>query len=216
MAGIKAPPVIKIKAVVDIVFCIDCTNRAAIANCMESQIMKFVEALNTTNEKLFVDWRARVVGYGDLEMEEAVQNGNEFVSDVDQIRKQLNGLEPCYGGDIPESTLDAICYAVKTSDWRERCHKAIFVLTDAPTKGLHSSTQKVFGVCNVDELKMDLVEKHIKLFLWGPNDPVYESFKYIPESEIILLDDVTGVLYHGKIDLTEYLDWIWEIHGYVL
>jgi len=213
MAGIRLKlGIIKTKAIIDIVFCVDCTNAGAVAVCMEQQIIRFIESLDSKEGAVVADWRARVVGYGDLEIGETVQNSNEFVCDVASFKSQYSNLEKYAGGDEPESTLDAICYAATQSDWRDNCKKFVFVLTDATTHDIHSSTRNTCDICNVDDLKWLLVDKNISLFLWGPKDPVYESFKALPKSEIILLDDANGALYSGKIDLTEYLDKVLLVH----
>ncbi len=194
------------KAIIDIVFCVDCTNAGAVAVCVGQQIIRFIESLDSKVGTVVADWRARVVGYGDLEIGETVQNSNEFVCDVASFKSQYSYLEKYAGGDEPESTLDAICYAATQSDWRDNCKKFVFVLTDATTHDIHSSTRNTCDICNVDDLKWLLVEKDIRLFLWGPNDPYYSSFKGVPKSEIVILKDANGRLFNGEIDLTEYLD----------
>lgn len=198
------------KKVADIVFCIDCTNAGAIRNCMEFQIIKFVESLNTCNQNnIYVDWRARVIGYGDIEYNEPVQNNSEFIHDVDLFRRQLCELEAYSGGDDPESTLDAICYAALDSKWRDRCERIIIVLTDAPTKSLHVSTMDAFDLCEYDNIINVLVDNRIRLFLWGEKDPVYESLRCLPKSEICLLDHAYAYLYAAKLDLTKYIEKCW-------
>ena len=202
------------KKVADIVFCIDCTNAGAIRNCMEFQIIKFVESLNTCNQNnIYVDWRARVIGYGDIEYNEPVQNNSEFIHDVDLFRRQLCELEAYSGGDDPESTLDAICYAALDSKWRDRCERIIIVLTDAPTKSLHVSTMCKFNIRDFKELMKALVDNHIRLFLWGETDPIYESMKQFPKSHICLWQNAYEYLYTAKLDLTEYIDKILVVHG---
>lgn len=189
----------KVLIITDIVFCIDCTNGGAIARCMEPPIISLLESLN-------VDWRARVMGYGDLDIGEEMQNNNVFVGDVDSIREQLSLLEGYCGGDEPESTLDAICYAAKQSDWRNRCKRVIIVLTDAFTKRIHPSTAKALGIYNIDELRTALANNQVILYLFGPQDPVYKLLGFIPRSDIILLENAREDLYSGMIDLTKYLD----------
>ncbi len=204
----------KTKVVVDIVFCIDCDNAAAIRNCMESQIIKFVESFNTWNQNnIYVDWRARVIGYGDLEDDEAIQNNSEFVIDVDSFRKQLAELEAYAAGDNPESTLDALCYAALDTKWRDWSDRIIIVLTDAPTKDLHDSTMCKFNIRDFKELMKALVDNHIRLFLWGETDPIYESMKQFPKSHICLWQNAYEYLFTAKLDLTEYIDKILVVHG---
>ena len=199
-----------IKKGIDIVFCIDCTNAGAIRDCMKFQIINFVESLNTWNQNnISVDWRARVIGYGDIECNEPVQNNSEFIHDVDLLRKQLCELEAYGGGDDPESTLDAICYAALDSKWRVWCERIIIVLTDAPTKSLHESTMDAFDLCDYKNLINVLANNRIRLFLWGEKDPVYESLRCLPKSEICLLDHAYEYLYAAKLDLTKYIEKCW-------
>ena len=180
--------VMKTKAVADVVFCFDCTG--SMSDCIEkvkSNANVFVEGLNA-DQSTVIDWRMRATGYGDLEEGEEMQNSNDFVSTVPEFQAQVAGISMCHGGDAPESTLDAIIYAAKTSKWR-KAHKIVVVFTDAPTKDIHSSTTKTFAINNVEELKKSLADDHIKLFLWGPSDPNYSVLQAVPKSEITELSD---------------------------
>jgi len=175
--------VMKTKAVADVVFCFDCTgSMKPVIDNVKSYVNKFVEGLNS-DQSTIIDWRMRAMGYGDLEKGEEPQNKNEFVSDVASFQSQVAGIRMCDGGDAPESTLDAIILAAKSSQWR-RAHKIVVVFTDAPAKDLHSSTKSTFAINNLDELKQDLAENHIKLFLWGAVDEKYAALKQVPKSEI--------------------------------
>lgn len=183
----------KLKGVADVVFCFDCTgSMSPVIDTVRANVNKFVDGLNA-DQAVTIDWRMRAVGYGDLECGEEVQNNNEFVSEVAQFQAQVDGLRMVGGGDEPESTLDAIVYAAKTSKWRARCQKVIVVFTDATTKDIHSSTRK-FSINNVEDLKKDLTNNHIKLFLWGYTDSKYEAMKVVPKSEITLMDDPHATL----------------------
>ena len=177
-----------IKAVADVVFCFDCTY--SMNDCIKNvkdNVNSFVASLNT-GQGPNIDWRMRAVGYGDLEEGEDIQNENDFVSDVSAFQAQVAGLEMCGGGDEPESTLDAIIVAAKTSKWR-KSNKVIVVFTDAPTKGIHSTTTKTFAINTLDELKKILSQEKIILLLWGPSDTNYENLKAIPKAVITVLSD---------------------------
>ena len=166
--------VMKNKAVADVVFCFDCTgSMQPVIDNVKTFVNKFVEGLNA-DQSVIVNWRMRAIGYGDLEKGETPQNGNDFVSDVASFRSQVAGIRMCDGGDAPESTLDAIILAAKTSQWR-KAHKIIVVFTDAPAKDLHSSTKSTFAINSLDEMK---------LFLWGAVDEKYAALKQVPKSEI--------------------------------
>lgn len=179
---------VKTKAVADVVFCFDCTG--SMSDCIDSvkkNANSFVAGLNA-DQSTIIDWRMRAIGYGDLECGEKIQNSNGFVSSVAEFQAQVAGIEMCGGGDEPESTLDAIITAAKTSDWRG-AHKIVVIFTDAHTKDIHSSTQSTFAINNIDELVKSLADDHIKLFLWGPADPNYEALQKVPKSEITELSD---------------------------
>ena len=188
--------VIKTKAVADVVFCFDCTG--SMSDCIENvktHVNKFVEGLNA-DQSVTIDWRMRAMGYGDLDEGEKVQNSNDFVSDVASFQSQVAGISMCYGGDAPESTLDAIIYAAKTSKWR-KAHKIVAVFTDAPPKDIHPSTKSTFAVNDVKALMKDLADNHIKLFLWGPEDSKYTELKPVPKSEINEMSDPHAELSSG-------------------
>ncbi len=180
---------IKVKGVADVVFCFDCTG--SMSSCIDNvknNVKSFVEGLGA-DQSVIIDWRMRALGYGDLEIGEAVQNDNDFVSTIPEFQAQVDNIAMCGGGDAPESTLDAIIYAAKTSKWREKSHKIVVVFTDAPTKNVHPDTQKMFAVNNIKDLKTNLSEDHVKLFLWGASDPNYNELKAVPKAEITVLGD---------------------------
>lgn len=175
--------VMRIKAVADVVFCFDCTgSMQPVIDNVKKHVNKFVEGLNA-NQSTIIDWRMRAMGYGDLEKGESPQNSFDFVSDVAAFQSQVSSIRMCDGGDAPESTLDAIILAARSSQWR-KAHRIVVVFTDAPAKDLHSSTKSTFAINNLDELREDLSENHIKLFLWGAKDDKYAALKQVPKSEI--------------------------------
>ena len=105
----------KTKAVADVVFCFDCTgSMKPVIDNVKAYVNKFVEGLNA-DQSTIIDWRMRAMGYGDLEKGEEPQNKNEFVSDVASFQSQVASIRMCDGGDAPESTLDAIILAAKSS-----------------------------------------------------------------------------------------------------
>lgn len=205
--GLQKPigsSVIKTKAVADVVFCFDCTGsmRPVIDN-VKAHVNKFVEGLNA-DQSTIIDWRMRALGYGDLEIGEPIQNNNEFVSDVASFQSQVASIQMCGGGDAPESTLDAIIVAAKSSKWRT-AHKIVVVFTDAPTKDIHTSTKSTFAINSVDDLKKNLSESHIKLFLWGAPDPKYRELMIVPKSEITEMDNPHATLSSGA-DMAKLLE----------
>ena len=183
----------KKKGYADVVFCFDCTgSMAPVIKNVKDNVNKFVDGLNA-DQSIKIDWRMRAVGYGDLFEGEEVQNGNDFVNDVKAFQAQVTNIKDVYGGDEPESTLDAIIYAAKTSKWRSDCQKIIVVFTDASTKDIHPSTKK-FSINSVEELKKDLTDNHIKLFFWGPEDEKYKALIPVPKSEVTIMSDPHAML----------------------
>lgn len=178
----------KVKGVADIVFCIDATG--SMQPCIDkvkSNIGSFVETIKTSNPNQPIDWRARIIGYRDFNVDaEPITLENEFVTTPEELQKQLAGINADGGGDEPESTLDAILYAVLKSQWRTPCHKTVVVFTDAtPLENLNLRTTTELGIPDSFEVfKQSLHEKHIKLFLYGPKHPIYQELSM--ESNMIV------------------------------
>ena len=134
------------------------------------------------------------MGYRDFEEDtEYLVNDRPFVTTVEELRDQIAGMEAkeYTGGDDPESTLDAIWYASKKSDWRENCHKIVVVFTDDAPKPVNEKTIKDISGADddIEVLAQELNVKHIKLFLWGKKDPVYDALTKIPRADIVQLEN---------------------------
>ena len=119
------PSQMKIKGVADIVFCFDCTgSMTEIIQSVKDNVSNLVEGFKDNSVTL--DWQARCLGYRDFEVdEEYLINDRPFVKTEEELKAQIAGMEAkeYTGGDDPESTLDAIWYAAKKSEWRENSHK---------------------------------------------------------------------------------------------
>lgn len=148
----------KVKGVVDIVFLMDATG--SMGNCIDKlkeNVMLFFRSLTETdpttqNFPPVKDWRAKVVGFRDVEADGASWfEDNAFTRDIGEIERQLAALKAAGGGDAPESLLDAICKVVdipkaekgvESADaWRNRseCARAVIAFTDAPYKPVMSA-----------------------------------------------------------------------------
>lgn len=188
---------LKIKGVADIVFCFDVTgSMTEIINSVKENVEKLVEGFATYDENVSLDWRARVMGYRDfVEDTEFLINDRPFVTTVDELREQINGMEAkeYTGGDEPESTLDAIWYAARKSDWRDNCHKIVVVFTDDAPKPVDEKTLADISGSDgdIEVLAQELNVQHIKLFLWGKKDPVYDALTRIPRADIVQFDNPT-------------------------
>lgn len=185
---------VKMKGVADIVFCFDCTgSMTEIINSVKNNVDKLIDGFKTYTD---LDWRARAMGYRDFEMEdeEYLINDKPFVeNDEAALKAQIGSIEAkeYTGGDDPESTLDAIWYAACKSDWRSNCHKIVVVFTDEASKGVNEKTiADIPGAdADLDVLAQELNVNHIKLFLWGKKDPLYDVLQKIPRADIVQLED---------------------------
>lgn len=191
--GLQEARQMKTKGVADIVFCFDCTgSMTEIINSVKENVGKLIEGFGTYEVTL--DWRARCLGYRDFEVDdEFLINDRPFVSTEEELKNQIAGMEAkeYTGGDDPESTLDAIWYAAKKSEWRDNCHKVVVVFTDAAAKPVNDKTLgEVEGSDgDLEVLAQELNVKHIKLFLWGLKDPVYEELTKVPRADIYQLEN---------------------------
>lgn len=187
------PSQLKIKGKADIVFCFDCTgSMTEIINSVKENVGKLIEGFATNEVSL--DWRARCLGYRDFEVDdEYLINDRPFVCTEEELKEQIAGMEAkeYTGGDDPESTLDAIWYASKKSEWRDNCHKVVVVFTDAAAKGVNEKTiADIAGADDdIDVLAQELNVNHIKLFLWGLKDPVYDALTVIPRADVVQLEN---------------------------
>lgn len=183
----------KVRGVADVVFCFDCTG--SMTPCIENvknNVASLVKGFNST-PGVKLDWRVRAMGYRDFEVDsEPLINDAEFTSDQEEFVEQLSCFRANGGGDYEESALDAIWYAVRTSDWRKKSHKVVVVFTDAGTKSVHSSTQKKLGVNgDIDFLRQTLASERIQLFIYGPDEEAYRQFDTVPKSNIDLGIDLS-------------------------
>lgn len=183
---------VKIKGVADIVFCFDCTgSMTEIINSVKNNVDKLIDGLKTYAD---LDWRARAMGYRDFEVdEEYLINDKLFVENEADLKAQIGTIEAkeYTGGDDPESTLDAIWYAAFKTDWRSNCHKIVVVFTDETSKGVNEKTVADIPNAHADlnVLAQELMVNHIKLFLWGKKDVLYDVLNKIPGADIVQLED---------------------------
>lgn len=199
------PPIKKQVNPVDIVFCVDCTS--SMGPCftgLMQHLHEFVQGLQSENK---VDYRLRLVEYRDLKIDEPIK-AREFTSDAEEFRRQLGDLTPSGGGDIPESTLDAI-YTALNSPWRpNKCHKAVIVFTDAPSHpDLHESTVAAESDRDVETVINLLEAKRTWLYLVSVEDPLYERLSGREKTIVQLYPN--DKLYEGLagVDFAQVLEW---------
>ena len=136
------------------------------------------------NAEISIDWRARVVGFRDN-----IVYDKPFVDTMDEIMTQLDSVKAqgvVENGWSP--IIETIESVVKDSAWRERTHRVIMLFTDtAPGSGDPDSLSDKLKIC------------HIKLYLWGKKDPIYDYLMKIPRVEIEQFEDSIEFYYQKPI-----------------
>jgi hypothetical protein len=193
----------KTKGVADIVFLVDVSgSMAPIIDALRKNIEAFVDSLSSgdaNNAAPVRDWRAKVVGYRDIES--APSEGLEwledqpFVRDTAALKAQLGRLRAQGGGDEPESLLDAL-YKVATMEatpkgsqsedankWRYRSDAArvVVVFTDASFKETMSIPEAKGGA--LQDVANVIMANRIILSLFAPNFEGYDRLSQIDKSE---------------------------------
>ena len=208
-AGVAAPAVdslapmarAKTKGVADLVFMVDISgSMATCIDALRTNIEAFIDSLSRgdgNNVAPVRDWRAKVVGYRDIE---ADGDGNwfldsPFVRDAAALKTQLAALKADGGGDEPESLLDAL-YKVATmaaspkgsqsedaDKWRYRSDAArvVIVFTDAPFKETMSIAEAKGG--SLQDVANVVMANRIILSLFAPNFEGYDRLSQIDKSE---------------------------------
>lgn len=195
----------KVRGIADIVFLIDVTASMQPAlNGLKANLNKFVDLLDgkLTKDQAKIQWRAKVIGYRDVEVDGANWwVDNEFVDKVDDLKNQISSLTADGGGDIPENTLDALLIAAKKTQWGDKRHKFIILFTDAPTK--QKIDRKNLEQGEKDDVKylmQILAQNRIKLVLIAPDDNagIYKTLSSIPKSKIYPLgSENDAAIYSG-------------------
>ena len=193
----------KTKGVADIVFVVDVSgSMSPCIDALRKNIEAFIDSLSQggpNNAAPVRDWRAKVVGYRDIEA--AQSEGlpwivdNPFVRDTGTLKAQLSTLQAGGGGDEPESLLDAL-YKVasmeatpkgsQTEDpakWRYRSDAArvVIVFTDASFKETMSIPEAKGG--SLQDVANVVMANRIILSLFAPNFEGYDRLSQIDKSE---------------------------------
>jgi len=195
----------KTRGVADVVFLIDVSgSMAPCIDALRTNIEAFIQTLSAgdpanANAAAVRDWRAKVVGYRDIEVAagEGVQwlEDQPFVRDAAALKAQLAALRAEGGGDEPESLLDAL-YTVATMDaspkgsqseepgkWRYRSDAArvVVVFTDASFKETMSIPQAKGGA--LQDVANVVMANRIILSIFAPNFEGYDRLSQIDKSE---------------------------------
>ncbi|MBR1737094.1 MAG: Hsp70 family protein [Firmicutes bacterium] len=147
----------------NIVFLIDTTGSMdTYINGVKDRAIEFSEILNSKG----TEFRLGLIGYGDLNEREKPSVYN-FTDDVKKFQKQVKNIPRTYGGDIPESSLDALETGVflLNSSSVDKSAKNIFILiTDAPPHIPTKSGKSVEDICKM------LAEKDITTYVIARKD----------------------------------------------
>lgn len=169
---------------IDLVICLDTTDSMSpiIDSVRDHVINHLINEIKNqvAHNQIPLDWRARVIGYGDLDSDPFCTS--PFTTDEQSL---IDAIQTVYrSGGSTEYTLDALMTAAG-SPWRTdvAAHRIVILFTDEPTAPqLHPYT----GSGGVDTVISELTDKKIKLFLFGPEDPIYLKLKRLPKSDITL------------------------------
>jgi hypothetical protein len=193
----------KTKGVADIVFMVDISgSMAPCIDALRKNIETFVGTLSSgdaNNAAPVKDWRAKVVGYRDIEAAESEGLpwivDNQFVRDPAELKAQLASLQANGGGDEPESLLDALyklatmgatakgAQTIEAGKWRYRSDAArvVVVFTDASFKETMSIPEAKGG--SLQDVANVVMANRIILSVFAPNFEGYDRLSQIDKSE---------------------------------
>jgi hypothetical protein len=193
----------KTKGVADIVFVVDISgSMAPCIDALRQNIETFVGSLSSgdaNNAAPVKDWRAKVVGYRDIEAAETEGLpwivDNDFVRDPAELKAQLAALQANGGGDEPESLLDTLykvatmeaaakgAQTVEAGKWRYRSDAArvVVVFTDASFKETMSIPEAKGG--SLQDVANAVMANRIILSIFAPNFEGYDRLSQIDKSE---------------------------------
>lgn len=147
---------------VNITFLIDTTGSMdTYINAVKDRAIEFSEILNEKG----IEFKLGLIGFGDLNEKEK-PTVYPFTEDVTKFRKQVRRIPRTYGGDIPESALDALETGVELlKNSRETENKNIFILiTDAPPHVPTNSGK------SIEDIKNMLAEYGITIYVTARRD----------------------------------------------
>lgn len=194
---------------VDIVFALDATkSMQGVIDAVKDSIKDLVVGIYQgfqDSQKMLKKLRARVIEYRDMVQDQQLFMEEHpfcelYTSDSDQFNtdsfnKLLDGITAIGGGDLPESTFDAMCRALE-SDWNEdavKLRKIVVVITDYASRPLHESTKRTDeeGLSDVDivleRLSKAMKDNEMRLLLVAPSNAGYDKIlnsKYVFHQEL--------------------------------
>ena len=199
----------KVKGVADIVFLMDATG--SMQRCIDGlkrNVESFIDFLTTgagNTVSPVKDWRARVVGFRDVETDGAKWFvDNPFVRDAIALKAQLAALTAEGGGDEPESLLDAIFMVSKAGQtdkgapedparWRYRSAAArvVVVFTDASYKPVMGIPEARGGT--IDDVRNAVQDNRIILSVFAPDQPCFNDLSALDKAEYVPIPADSGL-----------------------
>lgn len=177
------------KRVVDIVFLVDATG--SMSNCIDGLKVGlknfFAYLTDEERNKLSIrNWRAKIVGYRDVDFDDEWIINNPFVTTVEDVNSQIDPIVADGGGDEPESLIDALLTVANMEEagrasepdgyqWRNYrdAARAIVVFTDAT---YHPRAQREdYNGATYEDVARKMGEKSIILGVVTPAEPFDKS-----------------------------------------
>lgn len=148
---------------VNVVFLIDTTGSMdTYINGVKDRAIEFSNIISSRG----ASFKLGLIGFGDL-FEKEKPSVYNFTNDIAKFQKQVKNIPRTYGGDIPESSLDALETGVEllASSVIDPGTRNIFILiTDAPP---HVPTKSGKTVANIQDM---LAERRITTFVVARKD----------------------------------------------
>lgn len=145
-------------SVLNIIFIIDTTG--SMDMYIDGVKEKAIEFSNILKEK-GINYNLGLIGFGDL-LEREKPKVYKWTNDIRKFQKRVHKLPRTYGGDIPESALDAVETALKlleSSKNKEGSNNIFILITDAPPHIPTVSGKQVSDIVN--ELQKALVTTYV-------------------------------------------------------
>lgn len=139
----KAPIGVSLGDGINLTFIIDTTGSMdRYIDGVKERALSFANILDERG----IDYKLGLIGFGDL-LEKEKPKVYKWTSDIKKFRKCVKKLPRTCGGDIPESSYDALETGIKNLDRlkdRDHCRNIFILITDAPphiptVSGMHTS-----------------------------------------------------------------------------
>lgn len=215
---------VKVKGLADVVFLVDSTG--SMKPCLDQLKVRIADLVASWTEgNMPVDWRAKIIGFRDIFVDQdwIVGLENPWVSDLAQLQQQANQLEARGGGqgkeEIPETPLDAIWKICELPDWRPQgsAHRVLVVLSDTSAKPkLHESTRGAGQPDDFIAVAQQVADQHFKLLMWVPDDAsgnqVWSTLGKIPGCQFVDVAKTSGNVHDGlsKLDWETLVQLVWK------